>query len=87
MKFGDFGVSVCLDHFGKEGSESFAEGTVIYINRDHPLFEREMKKPASFTMHVARLLTQEISLMKDPRNPRHAFERQSRLLRDAFVDK
>jgi hypothetical protein len=87
MKFGDFGVSVCLDHFGKEGSESFAEGTVIYINRDHPLFEREMKKPASFTMHIARLLTQEISLMKDPRNPRHAFERQSRLLRDAFVDK
>jgi hypothetical protein len=87
MKFGDFGVSVCLDHFGKEGSESFAEGTVIYINRDHPLFQREMKKPANFTMHLARLLTQEISLMKDPRNPRHAFERQSRLLKDAFVDK
>ncbi len=27
---------------------------------------------------------QEISLMKDPKNPRQAFERQSKLLRDAF---
>jgi hypothetical protein len=25
-------------------------------------------------------------MMKDPRSPRQAFERQSQLLRDAFVD-
>lgn len=34
-----------------------------------------------------RLITQEISLMKDLKNPRQAFERQSKLLRDAFVEK
>jgi hypothetical protein len=33
-------------------------------------------------MHLARLLTQEITLLKDPpRDPRKAFDRQSRLLR------
>ncbi len=37
-------------------------------------------------MNIARLLTQEISLMKDPANPRQAYERQSRLLKDAFID-
>ncbi len=74
-----------MNHFGREGAERFAEGTVIYINPDHPLFQREMKKSSTFTMHIARLLTQERSLMKDPRNPREAFERQSRLSRDAFV--
>jgi hypothetical protein len=37
-------------------------------------------------MHIARLLSQEIALMKDPRNPRQAFERQSKLLRDAFIE-
>jgi len=36
-------------------------------------------------MHVARLLTQEIALLSHPRNSREAFERQSKLLRDAFV--
>lgn len=30
--------------------------------------------------------SQEISMMKDPRSPRQAFERQSKLLRDAFTD-
>jgi hypothetical protein len=58
----------------------------VYINRDHPLYKREAKKGEAHTMHIARLLTQEIALMKDPRNPRQAFERQSKLLRDAFID-
>ncbi len=38
-------------------------------------------------MHLARLLAQEITLMKDAsRDPRKAFDRQSKLLRDAFAD-
>ena len=68
--------------------ECFSEGTVIYINRDHPLYRREARKAETHTMHLARLLTQEITLMKDaPRDPRKAFDRQSKLLRDAFTDK
>jgi hypothetical protein len=86
MKLGNAGVSCCIDHFGTDEKEVFTEGTVIYINRDHPLYKREEKKSETHTMHVARLLTQEISLMKDPANPRQAYERQSKLLKDAFID-
>ncbi|MBI4380195.1 MAG: ATP-binding protein [candidate division NC10 bacterium] len=86
LKFGQSGISCCLDHFGEDGPECFSEGTVVYVNRDHPLYQREAKKAEPHTMHLARLLTQEIALMKDPRNPRQAFERQSKLLRDSFID-
>ncbi len=37
-------------------------------------------------LNIARLVTQEISLMKDPENPREAYNRQSKLLRDAFKE-
>jgi hypothetical protein len=86
LKMGQAGISCCLDHFGEAGPESFSEGTIVYINRDHPLYKREAKKAEPHTMHIARLISQEIALMKDPRNPRQAFERQSKLLRDAFID-
>jgi len=87
LRIGHAGVSCCLDHFGEDGTECFSEGTVIYVNRDHPLYRREARRAETHTMHLARLLTQEITLMKDaPRDPRKAFDRQSKLLRDAFVD-
>lgn len=75
-----------MDHFGPDGKEAFSEGTTIYINRDHPLYQRNSHRRETHTLHFARLLTQEISMMKDPRSPRQAFERQSKLLRDAFID-
>lgn len=86
LKFGQSGISCCIDHFGESGPECFSEETTVYINQDHPLYKREAKKMEPHTMHIARLLTQEITMMKDPRNPRQAFERQSKLLRDAFID-
>jgi hypothetical protein len=87
LRIGHEGISCCLDHFGEDGPECFSEGTVIYVNRDHPLYRREARKAETHTMHLARLLTQEITLMKDaPRDPRRAFDRQSKLLRDAFTD-
>jgi hypothetical protein len=86
MKFGETGVSVCIDDFGEDGPECFTEGTVIYINQQHPLYQREAKKPDTYLLNVARLMTQEISLMKDTKNPRQAFSRQSKLLRDAFTE-
>lgn len=86
IKMGNLGVTCCLDYFGSDGPESFTEGTVIYVNRDHPLYQRQVKKRDAYTMHLARLLTQEISLMKDPLDPRQAYARQSKLLRDAFLD-
>lgn len=86
IKFGETGVSCVVDSFGEDGPEVFAEETTIYINRDHPLYKRESGKVDTHTLNLARLIMQEISLMKDPRNPRQAFERQSKLLKDAFVD-
>jgi hypothetical protein len=87
MKFGETGVSCVVDSFGEEGPEVFSEETTIYINRDHPLFKREASKTDTHTLNLARLITQEIALMKEPRNPRQAFDRQSKLLRDAFIEK
>ena len=86
MKFGEIGVSVCVDDFGENGPECFTEGTVIYINQQHPLYQREAKKQETYILNVTRLITQEISLMKDTRSPRLAFSRQSKLLRDAFIE-
>ncbi len=86
LKFGDAGVTCCLDHLGEDGPECMTEGTIIYINRDHPLYRRESGKKEAHILNIARLITQEISLMKDPENPREAYNRQSRLLRDAFKE-
>jgi len=86
MRMGNSSVSVCLDFFGESGPECFSEGNVVYINRDHPLFKRESRRSATYTMYVARLLTQEISLMKETRSPWLAFNRQSKLLKDAFAE-
>lgn len=86
IRMGDKVVSVCLDFFGENGPECFSEGNVVYVNRDHPLFLRESRKAATYTMYIARLLTQEISLMKETKSPRLAFTRQSKLLKDAFGD-
>ncbi len=87
IKFGETGVSCIVDNFGEDGPEVFSEETTIYINRDHPLYKRESAKVDTHTLNLARLITQEISLMKDPKNPRQAFERQSKLLKDAFIEK
>lgn len=87
MKFGETGVSCVVDSFGEDGPETFSEETTIYINRDHPLYKHESVRIETHTLNLARLITQEIALMKDPRNPRQAFERQSKLLKDAFIEK
>lgn len=84
LKMGYSGITCCIDHFGEDGPECFTEGTIIYINRDHSLYNREVKNRDTHILNIARLLTQEISLMQDAKNPRQAFERQSKLLKDAF---
>jgi len=84
LKATRFGITCVIDHFGKDGPECFTRGTVVHINRDHPVYREAYKKRSSYIMHLTRLLTQEIALLTNPSNPRLAFERQSRLMRDAF---
>ncbi len=86
IRMGDSSVSVCLDFFGESGPECFSEGNIVYINRDHPLFRRESRKKAASTMYIARLVAQEISMMKETKSPRLAYNRQSKLLKDAFAE-
>lgn len=86
LKLGQQGISCCIDHFGPDNPECFTEGTIVYINRDHPLYKKEAQKKDTCILHIARLLTQEICLMKDPRSPKQAFQRQSKLLRDALIE-
>jgi hypothetical protein len=86
VKFGQSGVTCCIDSFGEEGPEVFSEDTTIYVNKDHPLYRRESQKAETHVLNLARLITQEIALMHVSRNPRQAFQRQSKLLRDALVD-
>lgn len=86
VKMGQAGVTCCIDQFGPDGPESFTEGTVIYINRDHPLYRHEAAKRETFTRHLARLLTQELALMNERDDPRRAFQQQSLLLRESFSE-
>lgn len=81
------GVSVGIVSLGKEGLESLAEGNLIYINQDHPLYQRFYQNHDSFLQHLARLITKEIILMKKLRiSTSQAYEFQSKLLTDIFVN-
>lgn len=86
LAMGQQGVSCCIDHFGPDSPECLTEETIIYINRDHPLYRSQTKKKGAYPLYIARLLTQEISLMRNPRNPRKAYKIQSKLLKDALVE-
>lgn len=86
VRMGETGLACCIDQFGEEGPESFTEGTIIYINRDHPLYRHEAAKRDTFTRHLARLLTQELALMNEREDPRRAFQQQSLLLKESFSD-
>jgi hypothetical protein len=85
IKIGQMNLALVMDHFGADGPESFLEAGVIYINRDHPLYARESGNRERNIMNIARLICQEISLMSRPSNPRTAYDRQSKLLKDAFT--
>lgn len=80
-------LALQIDHFGPDSPESFTQGDLIHINRDHPLYKRESIHKERYRMHVARLLCREIALRTNPRGARQTFERQSKLLRDAFIAK
>ena len=86
VRMGETGLTCCIDSFGPDGPESFTEGAIIYLNRDHPLFRHEALKQVTFTRHLARLLTQELALMNERDDPRRAFQQQSLLLRESFSE-
>ena len=80
------GISCGIVSLGENGPEVFSQGNMIYINQDHKIYRRLYSKKDLFDLHLFRLLTQEIILMKKIRLPaREAFNWQSRLLADAIT--
>ncbi|MDI6883327.1 MAG: ATP-binding protein [Patescibacteria group bacterium] len=80
------GVSVGIVSLGQDGPESLAEGNLVYINQDHPLYQKFYKNQETFLLHLARIITKEIILMKKLRIPaRDAYDYQSKLLTDVFI--
>jgi len=78
------------DRIGQFGIGKFASLAAcerFEVLTKHPLYKRESAKVETHILNLARLITQEIALMKDSKNPRQAFERQSRLLNDAFIER
>ena len=70
---------------GQDGPEVISQGNAVYINQDHPLYQKLYKKREILSLHLLRLITQEIVLMKKLRiTAKEAFEWQGKLLKDAL---
>ena len=82
------GISCGITSLGEQGPEALSQGNAIYINQDHPIYRDLYKKHDLLHLHLLRLMTQEIVLMKKLRiTAKEAFEWQSKLLKDALVEK
>lgn len=80
------GISCGIVSLGEEGPEVFSQGNMVYINQDHKIYQKLYPKKDLFDLHLFRLLSQEIVMMKKIRLPaREAFNWQSRLLTDAIT--
>ncbi len=85
IKVGDLGIVCNVDNFGKNEAPVFTEGGVIYINQDHPLYEKQEKRGReNLSFYLAYLLSQQIALMLVESDPNKAFEIQNKLLTDSF---
>jgi HSP90 family molecular chaperone len=85
IRLKQLGVSVALVSLGEESSEVISEGNLIYINSDHPLYQKLYRRKDQFELHLLRLITQEIVMMKRLRlSAKEAYDMQSKLLTDAF---
>lgn len=79
------GISCAIVSLGEDGPEVISQGNMIYINSDHKIYKKLYPKKDLFDLHLFRLLTQEIVIMKRIRLPaREAFNLQSRLLTDTL---
>ncbi len=86
VKIGGSDFLVSFTHLGGAEKESFTEGGIIFINRDHTLFKRTQEKAELTLYHLIRLITQEIIKLADPRNIEAAFDWQGKLISDAFAE-
>lgn len=88
IRIAKLGISCGVVHLGENGPETVSEGNLIYINQDHPLYQEMSKDKKALELHLLRLLTQEITMMKRLRlSARDAYDWQGKLLTDAICGK
>lgn len=85
VKIGGSEFLVSFAHLGDEEKESFVEGGVIFINRDHRLFKKIEGKGELILYHLIRLVSQEIIKLANPRNIETGFDWHGRIIKDAFL--
>lgn len=85
VKIGGSEFLVSFAHLGDEEKESFIEGGIIFINRDHKLYKNIEKKSELIYYHLIRLVTQEIIKLTSPKNMDIAFDWHGKLIKDAFL--
>lgn len=85
VKIGGSEFLVSFAHLGEEEKESFLEGGIIFINRDHKLFKKIEGKGELILYHLIRLVAQEIIKLANPRNFEIAFDWHGKIIKDAFL--
>lgn len=85
VRIGGSDFLVSFAHLGPEEKESFTEGGIIFINRDHELFRKVAKKTELVFYHLIRLVSQELIKLTLPKNIELAYNWQGRLITDAFL--
>lgn len=76
---------VSFAHLGAEEKESFVEGGIIFINRDHTLFKKVERKGELIMYHLIRLVTQEIVKLAETKSMEAAFDWHGKLIKDSFL--
>ena len=84
LKMGGSEFMVSFAHLGSEERESFVEGGIIFINRDHPVFKLLENKTELAYYHLIRLVSQELIKFAQPRTVDIAFDWQAKLIKDAY---
>jgi len=84
ITLGGADLLVSFAHLGSEDRESFVDGGIIFINRDHPLYKKIEHKAELVSYHLMRLVSQELIKFAYPRNLETAFDWQGKLLADAY---
>lgn len=85
IKIGGLGIVCNIDRFGKDEKPVFTEGGVIYVNQDHPLYQKQARLGNDHLgFYLAYLLSQQIALLVGEIDSHRAFEIQSKLLSDCF---
>ena len=73
-----------MEHLGEKEDESVISGGIIFLNLDHPLYQTYFKNDDLLTLHVARIITKELTLTTGITSAAEAFALQAELLTDAF---